>query len=361
MKRIEVAAAIFRRNGRIFLCRRGEGGSCALLWEFPGGKLEAGETPEECLKRECREELHVAIEIDGLYDRFDFDYPGKPIRFHFYDARIVSGEPELTEHREAKWLWPRELTQYEACPADRELIEKLAGELPFDHYIWDFDGTLFDSYPQIASAVRDAFGDLGCPVTYEEAYALTKVSVGYALQTLKERFALDLTEEELKTRFREFAQADPCVGSPRPYAGIPDLLKNIVQRGGKHYIYTHRGLSALKYLEAYSLQNMFADAITGADGFAPKPAPDAVLALISRHNMKKGRVVMVGDRDIDIQAGQNAGAAGCFFDPDHFYGDYPIELMAHSVEELKALLLGDDPIARNIWNKEEGSLPQGRK
>ncbi len=347
MKRIKVAAAIFRRNGRIFLCRRGEGGSCAFLWEFPGGKLEEGETPEDCLKRECREELKVEIEIDGLYDRFDFDYPGKPIRFHFFDARIISGEPELTEHREARWLWPRELTQYDACPADRELIEKLSGELPFTHYIWDFDGTLFDSYPQIAAAIRDAFGGLNCIITYEEAYALTKVSVGHALQTLKERFALNLTEEELKTRFREFTKADPSVGSPRPYAGIPELLETIVLRGGKNYLFTHRGPSALKYLEACSLQHLFAGCITGADGFAPKPAPDAVLALISRFHMKKGRVVMVGDRDIDILAGQNAGAAGCFFDPDHFYGDYPIELMAHSVEELKALLLGYDPIAGN--------------
>ncbi len=341
MNRIEVAAAIFRRNGRIFLCRRGEGGSCAFLWEFPGGKLEKGETPEDCLIRECREELKVGIEIDGLYDRFDYDYPDKSIRFYFYDARIVSGEPELSVHQEAKWLWPRELTQYEACPADKELIEKLAGELPFDHYLWDFDGTLFDSYPQIASAIRDAFGNLGCFVAYEEAYALTKVSVGHALQTLKERFALDLSDEELKNRFREFTNADPNVGSPRPYAGIPELLEVIVQRGGKNYLFTHRGLSALTYLDTCSLAHLFEDTITSADGFAPKPAPDAVLALVERYHMKKSRVVMVGDRDIDVLSAQNAGAFGCFFDPDHFFDGYPIELMAHSVQELQTLLLGE--------------------
>lgn len=341
MERIEVAAAIFRRNGRIFLCRRGEGGSCAFLWEFPGGKLEAGETPEECLIRECREELRVGIEIDGLYDQFDYEYPDKSIRFYFYDARIVSGEPELQVHKEAKWLWPRELLQYDACPADRDLIAKLSGQLPFDHYIWDFDGTLFDSYPQIASAVRDAFGTLGCLVTYEEAYALSKVSVGHALQTLKERFTLDVSQEELMARYREAAHSEANEAIPRPYAGIPELLESIVQRGGKNYIYTHRGIFALQYLKAYSLQNLFADAITSADGFAPKPAPDAVLALISRHGMKKGRVVMVGDRVIDILAGQNAGASGCLFDPDQFCGGYAIELKADSVKELRPLLLGE--------------------
>lgn len=341
MNRIEVAAAIFRRNGRIFLCRRGEGGSCAYLWEFPGGKLEKGETPEECLIRECHEELKVGIEIDGLYDQFDYDYSDKSIRFYFYDARIVSGEPDLTVHCEAKWLWPRELMQFEACPADRELIAKLSMELPFDHYIWDFDGTLFDSYPQIATAIRDAFGNFGCSVTYEEAYALTKVSVGHALKVLKERFKLDLPDEQLRDSYRDFTKEDPNVGSPRPYAGIPELLEAIVQRGGKNYLFTHRGLSALTYLDTCSLTHLFEDTMTSADGFALKPAPDAVLALIKRHQMKKGRVVMVGDRDIDVLSSQNAGSFGCFFDPDHFYDGYPIELMAHSVEELRKMLLGE--------------------
>ena len=341
MNRIEVAAAIIRRSGRVFLCRRGEGGSCAYLWEFPGGKLEKNETPEDCLIRECREELKAEIEIDGLYDRFDYDYPDKSIRFYFYDARITSGEPVLTEHMEAKWLWPRELHQYEACPADRELIQKLSKELPFDHYVWDFDGTLFDSYPQIAAAIQEAFVGLGCRVTYEEAYALTKVSVGHALKTLKERFTLDMPEEELKTRFREFTKVDPSVGSPRPYTSIPELLETIVQKGGKNYLFTHRGLSALKHLENCSLLHLFVDCITSVDGFAPKPAPDAILVLINRHHMKTCRVVMVGDRDIDVLAAQNAGAFGCFFDPDHFFDDYPIELMAHTVQELRKLLLGE--------------------
>ena len=341
MKRIEVTAAIFRRNGRIFLCRRGEGGSCATLWEFPGGKIEQGETPEECLIRECREELQIDIAVDSLYDQFDYDYPDKALRFYFFNARILSGEPQLQVHTDSHWLWPRELTQYDACPADKGLIERLAGELPFTHYIWDFDGTLFDSYPQIATAIRGAFRGLGCTVTYEEAYQLTKISVGHAINTLKERFALDLSEAELKDRFREFTKEDPSVGTFGPYEGIPELLKAIAARGGKNYLYTHRGLSALKYLETSFLAPLFADAITSVDGFAPKPAPDAVLHLIQKYSMDKSRVVMVGDRDIDILSGQNAGAAGCLFDPDHFYEDFAIDLRANDVLKLRALLLGE--------------------
>jgi 8-oxo-dGTP diphosphatase len=341
MNRIEVAAAIFRRNGRIFLCRRGEGGSCAYLWEFPGGKLEKGETPEECLIRECREELKVGIEIDGLYDEFDYDYPDKSLRFYFYDARIISGEPELTVHSEAEWLWPRELTQYDACPADRELIEKLSHELPFDHYMWDFDGTLFDTYPRIASALKAAFEDFGHYAAYEEVLALTKRSVTYALDTLMEKFQTKASLEELKDHYRRHEGGYSKENAAPLYPGMKELLQEIVARGGKNYLYTHRGISSIKYLTGYSISHLFADSITGQDPYPPKPAPDAVLALIERHHMKKGRVVMVGDRDIDVLSAQNAGAFGCFFDPDQFFDDYPIELMAHSVEELRALLLGE--------------------
>ncbi len=341
MKRIEVAAAIFRRNGRIFLCRRGEGGICAHLWEFPGGKLEPDEKPEACLIRECREELQVEIAIDGLYEQFDYDYPDKSIRFYFFDARILKGEPQLAVHTEAKWLWPRGLALYEACPADVELIKKLSGELPFAHYLWDFDGTLFDTYPKIAFALQAAFADFDHQVSYGEVLALSKRSVMHALDTLMKRFQTTATLAQLKERYRYHEGGYSKENAAPLYPGMLELLQEIVRRGGKHYLYTHRGASALKYLEGRNISHLFADTITGADGFAPKPAPDAILALAQRHHMKKGRVVMVGDRDIDVKAAQNAGAFGCFFDPDHFFDDYAIELKANTVEELRTLLLGE--------------------
>ncbi len=341
MKQIEVAAAIFRRNGRIFLCRRGEGGNCAHLWEFPGGKLEAGETPEDCLIRECREELQVEIKIDGLYEQFDYDYPDRSIRFYFFDARILQGEPQLKVHTQAAWLWPKELALYEACPADVELIKRLSGELPFSHYLWDFDGTLFDTYPKIASALQAAFADFGHAVSYEEVLTLSKRSVMHALDTLMKRLQTTATLQQLKDRYRHYEGGYSQENAAPLYPGMLELLEEIVRRGGKHYLYTHRGASALRYMEGCGISHMFTDCITSADGYAPKPAPDAVLALIDRQKMITGRVVMVGDRGIDVEAAQNAGAFGCFFDPDHFYDDYEIELRANTVEELRKLLLGE--------------------
>lgn len=340
MKRIEVAAAIIRREGRILLCRRGEGGICANLWEFPGGKLEEGETPEACVKRECREELSVEIEVGSLYQQFDYDYPGKAIRFYFFEAGLPSGEPSLTVHREARWLWPRELTQLEACPADKGLLDKLAGELPFGYYLWDFDGTLFDTYPRVASAMQAAFADFGYAVAYDEILTLSKRSLTYANSVLQHRFESKIANEELMARYRFYEGGYSAQNAAPLYPGMRELLEEIVRRGGKHFLYTHRGLSSLQYLEGYGIAHLFADSITSQDDYPPKPAPDAILALMARHHMDRSRVVMVGDRDIDIQAAWNAGAAGCLFDPDRYYDDFAVGLRSSSVDGLGKLLLG---------------------
>lgn len=125
---VSVAAAIFEENGKIFVCKRGEGGVCAFLWEFPGGKLEMGETPKEALIRECREELEIEVEPLDLYAEFPFTYPDREIYFYFYKARIVSGTMKLNVHTDAKWVSPSEMEIADYCPADKDIIEKLKVE-----------------------------------------------------------------------------------------------------------------------------------------------------------------------------------------------------------------------------------------
>ena len=85
---------ILRRNDKILICRRGPGGSCGYLWEFPGGKIEPGETGEDCAVRECREELGVEIQLQGLREETVYEYPDGLYGFVFYDGVIISGEPE---------------------------------------------------------------------------------------------------------------------------------------------------------------------------------------------------------------------------------------------------------------------------
>lgn len=122
-----VAAAIIRKNGKVLICQRGEGGSCALLWEFPGGKLEVGESLESCLVRECKEELDIDIFVKDVFAKTIYQYPDSKIAFTFFNAEFINGEIELNVHKNYKWVLPRELANYRFCPADIEILYKLTG------------------------------------------------------------------------------------------------------------------------------------------------------------------------------------------------------------------------------------------
>ena len=126
---IHVAAVILTDEaGKILICKRGEGGSCAFLWEFPGGKLEEGESPEQAAVRECREELGLDITLGPAYASLDYSYPDKDIHFTFFNGRVTGGEMEVRVHEEARWVAPAEMKDYNFCPADVALGERLAWE-----------------------------------------------------------------------------------------------------------------------------------------------------------------------------------------------------------------------------------------
>lgn len=125
MKTIEVVAAIIRReDGRILVTQRGYG-EHKDGWEFPGGKMEKGESPEAAIVREIREELEVEIEPEKLITTVEYDYPNFHLTMHCFLSRIVSGEIVLTEHEAAKWLDKRELDTVDWLPADVEVVTEL--------------------------------------------------------------------------------------------------------------------------------------------------------------------------------------------------------------------------------------------
>ena len=124
-----VSAAIIKNSdNEILICRRGPGGSCQFLWEFPGGKIEQGETPEECLVRECREELEIDIEVLDLFEQTRYSYPERDIEFMFFRASLIKGTPAPSVHDCIKWVSPDRLKDQEFCPADVSVVEKLAKE-----------------------------------------------------------------------------------------------------------------------------------------------------------------------------------------------------------------------------------------
>ena len=125
MKITEVVAALIWQDGKFMACQRPAHKARGLLWEFVGGKVEPGESREEALIRECREELNVEIEVGDIFMNLVHEYPDLTVNLILYEASIVSGEPEKLEHNDIKWLSPEEIPQYEFCPADKDILAEI--------------------------------------------------------------------------------------------------------------------------------------------------------------------------------------------------------------------------------------------
>ena len=128
MKTISVVAAVIMKEGKVFATQRGYG-EFKDGWEFPGGKVEAGESPEEALCREIREELEVVVNVGDLIDTIEYDYPAFHLSMKCYACTIAGGSPHLLEHEAARWLSADQLDSVAWLPADITLIPKIAGLL----------------------------------------------------------------------------------------------------------------------------------------------------------------------------------------------------------------------------------------
>lgn len=124
-EKINAVAAVIERDGKFLITKRLETSPMGHCWEFPGGKIEPGETVEACIVRECREEIDVAVEpVRRLREEW-YDYPHGHVHLWFVLCRLVSGEPRPVECREARWIEPNRFEEYEFPPADVEVIEDL--------------------------------------------------------------------------------------------------------------------------------------------------------------------------------------------------------------------------------------------
>ena len=124
----EVSAAIIIEDGRVLLARRAKGEKLAGYWEFPGGKREEGETIDECLVREIREELSLDIEVVGEFDTSDYEYPGSRIRLIGLLAEIQNGVIPKTVHDLVEWIDISSVLDYQLAPADIPLAERLRND-----------------------------------------------------------------------------------------------------------------------------------------------------------------------------------------------------------------------------------------
>ena len=122
---VEVVAALIWQGNKFMICQRPAHKARGLLWEFVGGKVESGETKEQALIRECREELNVLLSVGDVFMDVVHEYPDLTVHLTLFNATIAEGEPRMIEHNDIKWITPNEIPNYEFCPADVEILEKI--------------------------------------------------------------------------------------------------------------------------------------------------------------------------------------------------------------------------------------------
>ena len=121
----EVVAALIWQGSKFMICQRPTHKARGLLWEFVGGKVEPGETKEQALIRECREELNVLLSVGDVFMDVVHEYPDLMVHLTLFNATIAEGEAQKLEHNDIKWIKPSEIPNYEFCPADEEILVKI--------------------------------------------------------------------------------------------------------------------------------------------------------------------------------------------------------------------------------------------
>jgi len=124
----EVVAALIWEDNRFLACQRPAHKARGLLWEFVGGKVEPGETREQALIRECREELAVTVAVGDIFMEVDHVYPDLTVHLTLFNASIAEGIPRKLEHNDLRWITVEEIDQYAFCPADEEILRRLKGQ-----------------------------------------------------------------------------------------------------------------------------------------------------------------------------------------------------------------------------------------
>ena len=181
----------------------------------------------------------------------------------------------------------------------------------------------------------------GCFHYYPDTFRVKCFSCGFSgdmFDLIAQERGID--NDTYMARYRTHADEEGAE-TMRPYPGIPEMLRAVVKNGGKNYLYTHRGLNAWEFLRNDGLDTLFCDGVTNKDGFPAKPAPDALNFLAEKHHLNKSECIMMGDRDIDLDAGKNAGMACALFDPEDFYPDYDTPYRYRDADTMRRELAGE--------------------
>ncbi|USS87378.1 HAD-IA family hydrolase [Fructilactobacillus hinvesii] len=205
--------------------------------------------------------------------------------------------------------------------------------------IWDFDGTLFDTYPYMVSAFTKALQSLGIDeleIDGDEIYRqMREHSLNSTVTKFSARFHLD--RDRLLASYRQIEHLE--VQLAKPFAGARQILAAVQQDQGQNCLETHRDQQALSLLERFKLKSLFTGIVTSQQGFARKPDPAGLQFLLQSEHLDPTTTFMVGDRKLDVEAAQHAGIQSVLFDPDYLLevtGNPTLTI--HNLAELQQLL-----------------------
>ncbi|MFX0148764.1 MAG: HAD-IA family hydrolase [Candidatus Hodarchaeota archaeon] len=206
----------------------------------------------------------------------------------------------------------------------------------FNYVIWDFDGTLFDTYPHIASILNNILKNrYNVNLNVDKILKWCKKSLKFCFEKLEYKFNIDVNE--LQDLFRKGYMVN-LESQQLPYPGAKEILHFINKNGGKNFIITHRGSTSLfKLLKYYKIESLFEKIISHEDGFPNKPNPASFSYLIKEFKIPKEEVIAIGDREIDIQTALAINIKSCYFNPEgkrHQLADFNIS----NLMELKEIL-----------------------
>lgn len=200
--------------------------------------------------------------------------------------------------------------------------------------VWDVDGTLFDTYPAIAQSYHQAVIDLGGDAPLDWILRQARVTVSHCVSSLAERCGLP--EAEIARKADAYYDQIPASDQP-PMPGVIEICRYIRSLGGKNLIVTHRGRRSMDDLLAvHNMTDLFSGCITRDDGYPRKPDPAAFLATVKIHQLDLSETINVGDREIDILAGQGAGIFSCLYETGEV--ETAADLPVRSYRELLARL-----------------------
>jgi HAD superfamily hydrolase (TIGR01549 family) len=191
-------------------------------------------------------------------------------------------------------------------------VKKWWDGMGFRNLIWDFDGTIFDTYPEITRAFIDVLKkDYGIEYDYQQAYSLAKASITFCIESLADEFNIDREEFSENFKKRYFGE---LTFEDKPFEDVEEVLKYVSKKGG-NFLITHRGFESLnEFLIRHDFNKYFIEIVSSDANFPLKPDPASFNYIIDKYKLKKEETLGVGDRILDIEAANSAGIKSCFFD-----------------------------------------------